>query len=242
MSWTRKRVPVLVRLADDPKIGKLASRLSRQISAWNGPALTSMAIVPSQELPASAAGSSRRISGCEASYGAITPSGRSYSSVIAATIARIAPLSGALLADTLRYTIATTLTFTIGYLMGYHPAGGPWGVLGASLLVIGCSWAISWIFALFGVLARTASSVQGISMLVLFPLTFLSNAYVPVETLPWALGWFATINPVSHLVSGVRELANEGVVGPDVWMSVIAAVVIVVIFAPLTVRAYMRKA
>ena len=66
-------------------------------------------------------------------------------------IARIAPLSGALLADTLRYTIATTMTFTIGYLMGYHPAGGPWGVLGASLLVIGCSWAISWIFALFGV-------------------------------------------------------------------------------------------
>jgi ABC-2 type transport system permease protein len=157
-------------------------------------------------------------------------------------IARIAPLSGALLADTLRYTIATTLTFTIGYLMGYHPAGGPWGVLGASLLVIGCSWAISWIFALFGVLARTASSVQGISMLVLFPLTFLSNAYVPVETLPWALGWFATINPVSHLVSGVRELAHEGVIGPDVWISVIAAVVIVVIFAPLTVRAYMRKA
>ncbi|WP_418936912.1 ABC transporter permease [Paenibacillus anseongense] len=54
----------------------------------------------------------------------------------------------------------------------------------AALLVIFCSWAISWIFAFFGVIARTASSVQGISMLVLFPLTFLSNAFVPVDTMP----------------------------------------------------------
>ncbi|MGO1696655.1 ABC transporter permease [Arthrobacter rhombi] len=157
-------------------------------------------------------------------------------------IARIAPLSGALLADTVRYAIATTLTFAMGYLLGYHPQGGLSAVVMAGLLVIACSWAISWIFAFFGVVARSASSVQGISMIVLFPLTFLSNAFVPVDTLPTWLQGFVQVNPVSHLVSAVRDLANNGVVGTDLVMSLIGAAVIVAVFAPLTVRAYMRKA
>ncbi|WP_226531401.1 ABC transporter permease [Microbacterium paraoxydans] len=157
-------------------------------------------------------------------------------------IARIAPLSGALLADTIRYAIATTLTFTMGYLMGLRPEGGIGAVIGAGLLVIACSWAISWIFAFFGVIARTASSVQGISMLVLFPLTFLSNAFVPVDTMPGWLQGFVNINPVSHLVTAVREIVNNGVFGADAWISLLGAAVIVAVFAPLTVRAYMRKA
>ena len=66
-------------------------------------------------------------------------------------IARIAPLSGALLADTVRYLIATTLTFTMGFIMGYRPAGGLAGVIVAGILVIICAWAVSWIFAFFGV-------------------------------------------------------------------------------------------
>lgn len=156
-------------------------------------------------------------------------------------IARIAPLAGALLADTIRYTIATVLTFTMGYIMGYRPEGGLEHVAIAALLVIFCSWAISWIFAFFGVIARTASSVQGISMLVLFPLTFLSNAFVPVDTMPNWLQWFVKINPVSHLVTAVRELANSGTVGSDLVISLIGALVIVAIFAPITVRAYMRR-
>lgn len=157
-------------------------------------------------------------------------------------IARIAPLSGALLADTLRYAIATTLTFTMGFIMGYRPGGGIGGVFAAGLLVIACSWAMSWIFAFFGVIARTASSVQGISMLILFPLTFLSNAFVPADTMPQWLQWFVDINPVSHLVTAVRDLVNEGAVGVDVFTALLGAAVIVAVFAPLTVRAYMRKA
>lgn len=157
-------------------------------------------------------------------------------------IARIAPLSGALLADTIRYGIATVLTFVMGFLMGLRPAGGLGAVIGAGLLVIVCSWAISWIFAFAGVIARTASSVQGISMMILFPLTFLSNAFVPVNTMPGWLQWFVNVNPVSHLVTAVRDLVNTGTFGVDAWVSLLGAAVIVAIFAPLTVRAYMRKA
>ncbi|SFE55151.1 ABC-2 type transport system permease protein [Paenibacillus catalpae] len=156
-------------------------------------------------------------------------------------IARIAPLAGALLADTIRYTIATVLTFAMGYIMGYRPDGGFENVLLSALLVIFVSWSVSWIFAFFGVIARTASSVQGISMLVLFPLTFLSNAFVPVDTMPKWLQWFVNINPVTHVVSAVRELTNSGTAGWDLGISLIGAVAIVAVFAPITVRAYMRR-
>ncbi|WP_083403768.1 ABC transporter permease [Curtobacterium sp. MCBA15_001] len=157
-------------------------------------------------------------------------------------IARIAPLAGALLADTVRYAIATTITFVVGIIMGLRPAHGVWTVIAAGLLVIVVAWAISWVFAYFGVVARTASSVSGISNLVLFPLTFLSNAFVPADTLPDWLRWFSEVNPISHLITAVRDLINHGTVGGDLVFSLLGAAVIVAVFAPLTVRAYMRKA
>jgi ABC-2 type transport system permease protein len=157
-------------------------------------------------------------------------------------IARIAPLAGALLADTVRYIIASTITFAMGYLLGYRPGDGIVGVIMGGLLVILFAWCLSWIFAFFGMIARTASSVQGISLIILFPLTFLSNAFVPVNTLPHWLQVFVKANPISHLISAIRQLANYGTIGHDFWLSLLGAVVIVAIFAPLTVRAYMRKA
>jgi len=157
-------------------------------------------------------------------------------------IARIAPLSGALLADTIRYGIATTLTFVMGYIMGLRPAGGFGSVVAASILTIFSAWCVSWIFAFFGVIARNAQSVQGISMLLLFPLTFLSNAFVPVDTLPGWMQAFVKVNPISHLVSAVRDLVNHGAIGHDFWLSLLGAGAVVLLFAPLTVRAYMRKA
>lgn len=157
-------------------------------------------------------------------------------------IARVAPLSGALLADSVRYVLATTLTFLTGFVLGWRPTGGIQGVVLAGLVVIIASFALSWIFAFLGVTARSASSVQGISFLVLFPLTFLSNAFAPADTMPGWLQAFVAINPVSHLVTAARELTTTGGAGIDVWYALIGAAVVVAIFAPLTVRAYMRKA
>ena len=157
-------------------------------------------------------------------------------------IARIAPLAGALLADTIRYALVTILTFATGYFMGYRPAMGFLGVFEVSILVIAFAWCISWIFALAGVLGRSAAGVQGISMMILFPLTFLSNAYVPVNSLPTALKWFANVNPVSHLVTAVREIVNHGIITHDFWLTVFGGLAILCVFAPLTVRAYIKKA
>jgi ABC-2 type transport system permease protein len=157
-------------------------------------------------------------------------------------IARIAPLAGALTADTLRYAIATIITFATGVAIGWRPAGGFLGLVLAGLLIVAVAWAISWIFAFLGVIARTASSVQGISFMVLFPLTFLSNAYVPTDTLPGWLHAFTEVNPVSHVVTAMRNIVAAQPVGVDVWWTLLGAAALVVVFAPLTVRAYMRKA
>ncbi|MFE3293172.1 ABC transporter permease [Rhodococcus sp. NPDC059234] len=157
-------------------------------------------------------------------------------------IARIAPLAGALLSDVVRYAIATTITFAMGLAIGYRPQGGVVGIVAAGVLVIVCAFAISWIFALMGVLMNKASSVQGISMLVLFPLTFMSNAFVPADTMPGWMQAFVQVNPVSHLVTAVRELVNDGHFGIHVVWSLLGAAVIIAVMAPLTVRAYMREA
>ncbi|MDH6278989.1 ABC transporter permease [Prescottella agglutinans] len=156
-------------------------------------------------------------------------------------IARIAPLSGALIADIVRYLIATTITFIVGIAMGYRPAGGVVGVVCAALLVMVCAFAISWIFALMGVLMSKASAVQGVSMMILFPLTFMSNAFVPADTMPGWMQAFVNVNPVSHLVTAVRELANDGHFGIHAVWALLGAALIVAVMAPLTVRTYMRK-
>ncbi|ORM25995.1 ABC transporter permease [Williamsia sp. 1135] len=155
-------------------------------------------------------------------------------------IARISPLAGSLLADVVRYVVATGVTVLVGFAMGYRP-GSIAGLFAGCLLVIVVAFALSWIFALMGVLMNKASTVQGVSMLILMPLTFVSNALVPVTTLPGWMQSFASVNPVSHLVSAVRELAVDGHFGPQIAWSLIGALVVLAIFAPLTLRVYMRK-
>jgi ABC-2 type transport system permease protein len=77
-------------------------------------------------------------------------------------------------------------------------------------------------------------------MMILFPLTFLSNAFVPVETLPDWLATFVKVNPVSHLVSATRDLANHGAISGEVGWTLLAGLAVIAIFAPLSVISYKR--
>lgn len=156
-------------------------------------------------------------------------------------MARIAPLAGALLTDTIRYAIISILTILVGMLIGWRP-GSTVGVFIGALLVIVTAWAVSWIWALLGVSVRTAGTVQGIAMLIMMPLTFFSNAFVPTATLPSWLQPVAEWNPISKLITALRELMSTGAWSTDAWATLAGVAVIVAVFAPLTVRAYMRKA
>ncbi len=155
-------------------------------------------------------------------------------------MSRIAPLAGPMVADLLRYAIAATLTVGIGLAIGYRPAGGILGVLAAVLLTVLTGWALAWVFTWVGTIAGSAQSVQGISMMILFPLTFLSNAFVPVDSLPGWLAAFVKVNPVSHLVSATRDLANHGALTGQVGWTILACAAVIAIFVPLATWSYRR--
>jgi ABC-2 type transport system permease protein len=156
-------------------------------------------------------------------------------------MARIAPLAGPMVADLLRYTIAAVFTFGIGFLIGYRPDGGVLGVAGGILLVVISGWSLAWAFTFVGTIARSAQAVSGISMMIMFPLTFLSNAFVPVDTLPGWLAAFVRVNPVSHVVSATRDLANNGAITGEVGWALLGCAVVIAVFAPLSLWSYQRK-
>lgn len=157
---------------------------------------------------------------------------------------RPAAMVGYLLGDALRYTLASLVILVVGLIMGYRPDGGPIGVAAAILLVVAFSFAFSWVWTMFGLLLRSDKSVMGVSMMVLFPLTFLSNIMVETETMPGWLQAFVDVSPVTHLVSAARSLMDEGLSGADTgaigWVTLYGAVLIVV-FGTLTMRLYNRK-
>ncbi|GAB3194862.1 ABC transporter permease [Nocardioides hungaricus] len=156
-------------------------------------------------------------------------------------IARIAPLAGPAVADLVRYSTAATLTILTGLAMGYRPGGGVPGVLAGWLMTVVAGWALAWIFTYLGTVARSAQAVQGISMMVMFPLTFLSNAFVPESTLPDWLAAFVRVNPVSLVVDAVRDLMNDGALTANVGWALVGCLVVVAVFLPLSVRSYARK-
>lgn len=155
-------------------------------------------------------------------------------------IARIAPLAGPMVADLVRYLIASTLTFATGLALGYRPGGGPLGVLASITLAVVAGWSLAWVFTWVGTIGKNATSVQGISMIIMFPLTFMSNAFVPTNTMPKWLETFANLNPVSHVISAIRDLANNGQVTGEVGWALLGCAAVVAIFAPLSVRSFNR--
>jgi oleandomycin transport system permease protein len=157
-------------------------------------------------------------------------------------ISRSAPLVGAVLGDVIRYSIAIVVTLGFGMLLGFRVTTNPLEAFAGCLLVLGFALSLCWVFIFIGMLVRESGAVQGLGFLVLFPLTFGSTTFVPAATLPgWLQAW-VKVNPVTHLNEAVRGLMTGGpVAGPVLW-SVSWAALFLVVFAPLAVRAYRRRA
>jgi ABC-2 type transport system permease protein len=154
---------------------------------------------------------------------------------------RPAPLLGALLGDSVRYVLAGTVILVVGVALGYRPEGGLPGVLGALALVVVFSFGLSWVFTVLGLLLRSPSAVLNGGFLAIFPLTFLSNVFVPPSTLPGPLEAFVEVNPISILATASRSLmAGE----PDVQavlISLAVAAALAVVFLPITTRLYRSR-
>lgn len=158
-------------------------------------------------------------------------------------IIRVAPLLGEAMASFLRYVLLLFVVTGTGYALGYRVTGGVGAYLGGALLAIVFATALSWSMMLVGLIARSAGAVQGITFMILFPLSFASTAFVPADSLPTWLGWFANHNPLSYLVNALRALWT----GVGEWqhatlMTLLWSVALTAIFMPLAIRAYNRKA
>ena len=153
---------------------------------------------------------------------------------------RPAHLVGALLADMLRYGIATALTLVVGLVLGYRASGGVLGVLASVGLLFLFCFALSWMWLVVGLKVRTPSAVQGVSVLILFPLTFVSSAYAPPETMPTWLQAFVNVNPVTHVVDTLRDFMNNEATLLGVLILLGMTALIIVLFAPIALRIYNR--
>ncbi len=102
-------------------------------------------------------------------------------------------------------------------------------------------FAFTWMFVLLGIMAGNPQAAQGIGILV-FPLTFMSSAFVPVETMPDLLQAFAEHNPFTSTVDAMRALWLGTPANTDIWMAFVWCVVLTAIFAPLAVMRYRRVA
>lgn len=156
-------------------------------------------------------------------------------------IARSAPLVGAVLAGIVRYLVSLGPLVALALGMGYRVQTGPVAALAGVALLIGFALSFSWMSVCLGMLVRTPGSVRGLTAIVVLPLTFASNVFVPSRSMPGRLRVWSEFNPVSLAADALRGLLNGGAVagpllGALVWMAVVVAV-----FLPPAVWAYRRK-
>lgn len=128
-----------------------------------------------------------------------------------------------------------------GLALGFRPEAGLVGVVLAVLLVLAFAWSLSWVWACMGLVARAPESVMLMGMVVVFPLTFISNVFVDPSTLPGWLRQVVDVNPVTHLAAASRGLMHGDPVGEHVGWVLLACAVLVGVFAPLTMRLYHRE-
>jgi ABC-2 type transport system permease protein len=154
---------------------------------------------------------------------------------------RPAPIVGPLIGDIGRYLLASTLVIALGLALGYRPDGGLAGGLAAVALVLGFAFGLSWVWTTLGLVLRTPSAVNNLSLLVLFPLTLASNIFVDPQTMPGWLQAFIDVNPITHVVTATRGLlAGTATVGQVGWV-LAATAVITAVFAPLTMQLYRNR-
>jgi ABC transporter DrrB family efflux protein len=161
-----------------------------------------------------------------------------------------AVLLGRTLADALRQILVLTVLSITGYIVGWRISDGIPNAILAYLLLLLFAYTVAWIGAWIGLSVPNTETANTAGLIWLFPLTFLSNAFVPITALPSWLQAFAAFNPISSLVLATRELfGNPTGIQPDYWplqnpilYTILSCMVLIAIFAPLAVRKYRSSA
>ncbi len=155
-------------------------------------------------------------------------------------MARSAVLAGRLTADTIRMLVTILIVLGVGYAVGFRFTNGLGPAVGMMALATVFGLAFCCIAAYTGLAIGDEESVQAFGMIWLFPLTFVSSAFVPIATMPGWLQAFANNQPVTYVVNTMRALALGGPVQANLLKSLAWLAGIFIVFAPLAVRAYRR--
>ncbi len=155
-------------------------------------------------------------------------------------MSRTSVLAARAVATIIRNIFVPGVVLIVGLLVGFRPQGDALGWLAALSLLLLFGLAISWVGVAFGLLVRSLESVQNISLTLVMPLTFLSSAFVPTQSMPTWLRIFADSQPMTLVINTVRSLLLAMPVGSGGWLALAWSIGIIMVFAPLAVWAYRR--
>ncbi|MRJ77781.1 ABC transporter permease [Aeromicrobium sp. SMF47] len=163
-------------------------------------------------------------------------------------MSRSAVLVGRTTSDIVYNVLSLIIMALTGLLVGWRMREGVLDALAGFLLLLVFAYAISWVMAWVGLLVPSVEVINNASFIVIMPLTFVSNAFVPLDSFPSALRTIVEWNPVSAVTQATRELfGNTGGIPPDsdawsiqnpVLYTLIWVLIILVVFVPLSVRQY----
>jgi ABC transporter DrrB family efflux protein len=157
-------------------------------------------------------------------------------------MARPAVLAGRTLADVVTNALSVCVLVITGLIIGFTFHAGAGEIVAGFGILLLFGYAFSWVFALVGMLVSSPEAANSFGFIAVFPLTFISSAFVPVDSMPSALQWFADINPFTVVVDAMRALWLGAPAGNYVWGAVAWSVAIIAVFAPLAVARYRRAA
>jgi ABC transporter DrrB family efflux protein len=157
-------------------------------------------------------------------------------------MARSAVLAGRTSADVITNVFQSIILVVVGIIVGFSFHTNALDVLAGLGLALLLGFAISWMSALVGLLVMNVESAQQLGFIWVFPLTFISSIFVPIDTMPAGLKAFAEVNPFSITTDALRALWLGGPVGDNVLWSLVWSLGLIAIFAPLAVWRYRRVA
>ena len=157
-------------------------------------------------------------------------------------MARPAVLAGRTLADVATNSLSVAILLITGLIIGFRFDSSPQEILLGLVLLLLFGYAFSWVFAWLGLLVSSPESANSVGFIAVFPLTFISSAFVPVDSMPAGLQWFAEINPFTIVVDAMRALWVGAPAGNDVWGAFVWSFIIIAVFAPLPVARYRSAA
>ncbi|QEW01711.1 ABC transporter permease [Microbacterium lushaniae] len=155
-------------------------------------------------------------------------------------IARSAVLWGHVLTSLVANTISLVLVVGVALLMGFRSGAGVLEWLAVAGMLVLFTLALTWVAVIAGLSARTVDGASAFSYPLIF-LPFVSSAFVPTDTMPGPVRWFAENQPVTSIVNSMRDLFTQQPVGSDIWIALAWCLGILVVAFALAMRLYRRR-